>query len=465
METSFQETKEFLDKPSTLKYAYKAEKGINERVVREISRGKDEPQWMLDFRLKCLEIFNKLPTPTWGPDLSDLDLNKITYYIKPEARKNSKTWEEVPGDIKKVFDRLGIPEAEKKALAGVGAQFESEVVYHNLKKDLEKKGVIFVDCDVALKEHEELFKKYFMKCVPPTLHKYAALHGAFFSGGTFIYVPKGVKVDMPLQAYFRMNSESMGQFEHTLIIVDEGAELQYLEGCGAPQYNSDSLHAGCVELFVHDNARMRYSSVENWSKNTYNLNTKRAFVEKNAIMEWVTGNMGSKLSMVYPCSMLKGENSRADHLSIAFANKNQHQDVGAKIYHLAKNTSSTIINKSIAKSGGIASYRGLVHINKNAINSKSNVRCDALMTDNESKSKTIPYMKRENKKSSIEHEATVSRIGEEQLFYLMSRGLSEEEARKMIVSGFIEPVIKELPIEYAVEMNKLIEMEMDSSLG
>ena len=333
------------------------------------------------------------------------------------------------------------------------------------KKDLEKQGVIFVDCDVALKEHEELFKKYFMKCVPPTLHKYVALHGAFWSGGTFIYIPKNVKVDMPLQAYFRMNSADMGQFEHTLIIVDEGAELHYVEGCSAPQYNNNSLHAGCVEIFVHNNARMRYSSVENWSKNTYNLNTKRAFVEKNAVMEWVTGNMGSKLSMVYPCSMLKGENSRADHLSIAFANKNQNQDVGAKIYHLAKNTSSTIVNKSIAKGGGIASYRGLVHINKNAIHSKSNVQCDALMTDNESISNTIPYMKRENKKSSIEPEATVSRIGEEQLFYLMSRGVSEEEARKMIVSGFIEPIIKELPIEYAVEMNKLIEMEMEGSLG
>ena len=465
METSFQETREFLDKPSTLKYAYKAKEGINEDVVREISKDKTEPKWMLDFRLKCLEIFNKLETPNWGPDLSDLDLNKITYYVKPEARKNSKDWKDVPEDIKKVFDKLGIPEAERKTLAGAGAQFESEVVYHNIREDLAKQGVIFVDCDVALKEHEELFKKYFMKCVPPTLHKYVALHGAFWSGGTFIYIPKNVKVDMPLQAYFRMNSADMGQFEHTLIIVDEGAELHYVEGCSAPQYNNNSLHAGCVEIFVHNNARMRYSSVENWSKNTYNLNTKRAFVEKNAVMEWVTGNMGSKLSMVYPCSMLKGENSRADHLSIAFANKNQNQDVGAKIYHLAKNTSSTIVNKSIAKGGGIASYRGLVHINKNAIHSKSNVQCDALMTDNESRSNTIPYMKRENKKSSIEHEATVSRIGEEQLFYLMSRGVSEEEARKMIVSGFIEPIIKELPIEYAVEMNKLIEMEMEGSLG
>ena len=349
METSFQETREFLDKPSTLKYAYKAKEGINEDVVREISKDKTEPKWMLDFRLKCLEIFNKLETPNWGPDLSDLDLNKITYYVKPEARKNSKDWKDVPEDIKKVFDKLGIPEAERKTLAGAGAQFESEVVYHNIREDLAKQGVIFVDCDVALKEHEELFKKYFMKCVPPTLHKYVALHGAFWSGGTFIYIPKNVKVDMPLQAYFRMNSADMGQFEHTLIIVDEGAELHYVEGCSAPQYNNNSLHAGCVEIFVHNNARMRYSSVENWSKNTYNLNTKRAFVEKNAVMEWVTGNMGSKLSMVYPCSMLKGENSRADHLSIAFANKNQNQDVGAKIYHLAKNTSSTIVNKSIAK--------------------------------------------------------------------------------------------------------------------
>ncbi|HLC37612.1 MAG TPA: Fe-S cluster assembly protein SufB [Candidatus Nanoarchaeia archaeon] len=465
MGNAFLETRELLDKPSTLKYAYKAKEGINEEVVREISKDKNEPQWMLDFRLNCLKIFNELKTPEWGPNLSGLDLEKITYYIKPNARKNSKNWDEVPEDIKKVFDRLGIPEAERKALAGVGAQFESEVVYHNLKKDLEKQGIIFVDCDVALKEHEELFKKYFMKCVPPALHKYTALHGAVWSGGTFIYIPKGIKVNMPLQAYFRMNSESMGQFEHTLIIIDDGAELSYIEGCSAPQYNNNSLHAGCVEIFVHKNARMRYSSVENWSKNTYNLNTKRAFVEKNAVMEWVTGNIGSKLSMVYPCSMLKGENSKADHLSIAFANKNQHQDVGAKIYHLAKNTSSTVINKSIAKGGGIASYRGLVHIAKKAINSKSNVRCDALMTDNQSKSDTIPYMKRENKKSSIEHEATVSKIGEEQLFYLMSRGLSEDEARKMIVSGFIEPIIKELPIEYAVEMNKLIEMEMDGSLG
>lgn len=447
------------------RYTFIAEPGITEDVVRKISEHNNEPDWMLQHRLKCLEIFKKSKLPTWGPDLSKLDLNKITYFLTPDAQKNATSWDDVPEEIKKTFDKLGIPEAEQKVLSGVGAQYDSMNIYHNIKKELKDQGVIFEDCDVALQKYPEIMKKYFMKCVPPTLHKFAALHGAVWSGGTFLFVPKGVKIDFPLQAYFRMNARNMGQFEHTLIIVEDGAQVSYIEGCSSPIYNESSLHAGCVEIFVGKKARVRYSSVENWSKNTYNLNTKRAIVEDNGIIEWIGGNLGSHCTMLYPCSILKGKNSRAEHLGIAFAAKDQNQDVGAKVYHIAENTTSIIKSKSISLNGGITSYRGLLHIAKGAKNSKSNVECDALMMDNISKSNTYPYMNIKEDKVNIGHEATVGKINDEQIFYLMSRGLTEEQAKELIVAGFIEPIVKELPLEYAVEMNKLIQLEMEGSLG
>ena len=448
------------------RHKYKTEPGLNEEVVRAISENKNEPEWMLNFRLKSFEVYKNLKIPEWGADLSKLDTEKITYYAVPDAKHNSKSWDDVPEEIKNTFQRLGIPEAEQKYLAGVGGQYDSLVVYHKLKEELEKKGIIFEDMDIALQKYPELVKEYFMtKCIPITLHKYIALHGAVWSGGTFIYIPENVKLEQPLQAYFRMNTESFGQFEHTLIIVEKNAELHYVEGCSSPKYNSSSLHAGCVELFVKEGAKLRYSSAENWSNNTYNLNTKRAIVEKNGTIEWVTANMGSKVSMVYPCSILKGENARADHLSIGYAGKNQEQDIGAKVYHVAPNTTSMIISKSISKNGGITRYRGLLNVSKNAVNSKSKVQCDALMMDDISKSDTIPYMNIKSNKSSIAHEATVGKISQEQVFYLMSRGLKEEQATQMIVNGFIEPIVKELPIEYAVELNRLIELEMEGSVG
>ncbi|MBU2612716.1 MAG: Fe-S cluster assembly protein SufB, partial [Nanoarchaeota archaeon] len=370
-----------------------------------------------------------------------------------------------PKDIKETFDRLGIPEAEKNSLGGVGAQYESETIYHNLKKDLEKKGVIFVDCDTGLKEQEELFKKYFMTtCISPSLHKFSALHAAVWSGGTFIYIPKNVKVEIPLQAYFRMNSKKGGQFEHTLIIADEGSELHYIEGCSAPQYVESSLHAGCVEIHVLKGARVRYSSIENWSKNTYNLNTKRAVVDENGIIEWVNGNLGSHTTMLYPASILKGKNARSDYIGIAYAGKGQYQDTGCKVYHLNENTCSTVLSKGISVDGGVSSYRGLVKINVGAKNSKSSVRCDGLMLDNKSKAMTLPSMDVHENEVEVSHEAAVGKVGEEDLFYLMSRGLSEEESIKLIVSGFIEPVVKALPLEYAVELNKLIELEIENSV-
>ena len=447
-------------------FKYKTKQGLTREVVEQISNYKKEPEWVLQKRLKAFELFQKMHMPTWGPSLEKLDFSKITYFLAPDAKSNSTTWEDVPEDIKQTFERLGIPEAERKALGGVGAQYESEVVYHSLKKELEEQGVIFIDCDIALKEHEELFKKHFMtSCVPAGLHKFSAMHAAVWSGGTFIYVPPGVKVKTPLQAYFRMNSKSLGQFEHTLIIVDEGAECHYIEGCSAPQYSTNSIHAGCVEIPVKKGARCRYSSIENWSRNTYNLNTKRAVVDEDGIIEWVNGNMGSACTMLYPCSILKGRNSKSDYIGVAFAGKGQNQDTGCKVYHLASNTSSTIKAKSISKDGGISSYRGLLHIAKGAVNSKSNIECDALMMDEKSKTNTFPSMKINENNVNVGHEATVGKISQEQLFYLMSRGLSEEEAMQMIVSGFIEPIVKALPLEYAVELNKLIELEMEGSLG
>lgn len=450
--------------PEDLKF--KAQPGVNEEIVRQISKDKNEPEWMLKKRLTGLKIFNKKPFPNWGPSLNDLNLNEIYFYMKPNAEKNSRDWNKVPDDIKNTFEKLGIPEAERKSLAGAGAQYESEVVYHKLKKDLEDKGVVFLDMDEAVQKYPELVRKYFMtNCISPALHKFSALHAAVWSGGTFIYVPKGVKVDMPLQAYFRMNAKKGGQFEHTLIIADEGADVQYIEGCSAPLYTENSLHAGCVEIHVLKNARVRYSSIENWSKNTYNLNTKRAVVHDNGVAEWINGNMGSKATMLYPSSVLIGENSRSDYIGIAFAGKEQNQDTGCKVSHIGKNTKSTIQSKSISKNGGTTSYRGILSIGKNAENSSSSISCDALMVDDVSVSNTYPYMDVNNNSADVAHEASVGKINEEQIFYLMSRGLDKETATNMIVSGFIEPVVKELPLEYAVELNRLIELEMDGSLG
>ncbi|HIH15496.1 MAG TPA: Fe-S cluster assembly protein SufB [Nanoarchaeota archaeon] len=440
-----------------------AKPGINEEIVRLISKTKNEPEWMLEKRLKGLKLFGETRTPTWGPDLSSLDFNNIIYFADPNATA-TKMWEDVPPEIRKTFDRLGIPEAEKTALAGVGAQYDSSIVYHNIQKSLEEKGVIFENMDVAVQKYPDLVKKYFMtNCIPIHDHKFIMLHAAVWSGGTFIYVPKNVKVDLPLQAYFRMNAQKGGQFEHTLIIVDEGAELHYIEGCSSPIYSENSLHAGCVELHVMKGARMRYSSIENWSKNVFNLNTKRAMVHEHAIVEWINGNMGSQRTMLYPCSVLVGEGARSESLGIAFAGPGQDQDTGAKAIHAAPNTSSIIKAKSISKGGGISTYRGLVHVTENATNTKSTVKCDALIIDNESISKTYPFMKINNNESEVTHEATVGKIGEEEIFYLMSRGIDEEQAVQMIVNGFIEPIVKALPLEYAVELNKLIELEMEGT--
>jgi len=463
---TFEINRETYDHYNPEELEYKAKPGINEELVREISRQKKEPEWMLKKRLEGYKKFMEMPMPEWGPNLEKLDLKDIYYFMRPKAKANADNWDDVPENIRKTYEKLGIPEAERTSLAGVGAQYESSVVYHKLKEEWEKQGVIFLDCDEALKTHPELMQKYFMTtCVPIGLHKFSALHAAVWSGGTFIYVPKGVKLKMPLQAYFRMNAQKGGQFEHTLIIVDEDAEVQYVEGCSAPVYESSSLHAGCVEIHILKNARARYSSIENWSKNTFNLNTKRAVVYENGVIEWVNGNMGSAVTMLYPCSMLIGNNSKCDFIGIAFAGKDQNQDTGAKVVHLGKNTSSTIQSKSISKNGGVTSYRGLLSIKKGASNSTANVICDALMIDNISKSNTYPYMDIKENSVDVAHEATVGRINQEQIFYLMSRGLDEETATKMIVSGFIEPVVKALPLEYAVELNRLIELEMEGTLG
>ncbi len=446
-------------------FIFKAEPGLTEELVRKISKDKNEPKWMLKKRLLGLKIFNEKQMPNFGPSLRELDFSKIIYYIKPNAKKNASSLNEVPEEIRKTYEKLGIPKAEREYLGGSGFQYDSEVVYHNLKKDLKKKGIIFLDMDEAIQKFPELIKKYFMtKCVPAGLHKFSALHSAVWSGGTFIYIPKNTKVEIPLQAYFRMNSKKAGQFEHTLIIVDENSELHYIEACSAPQYSENSLHAGCVEIHVLKNSRARYTSIENWSKNVYNLNTKRAIVHENAIMEWVNCNLGSKISMLYPCSVLVGKNAKTDYIGIQYAGKGQYQDTGCKVYHLAENTSSSILSKGISKNNGTSSYRGLVQIKKGAINSKSNVKCDGLMLDNNSKALTFPSMNVQENNVKVAHEATVGKIEEEQLFYLMSRGLNQDEAIKLIVSGFIEPLIKELPMEYAIELNRLIELEIENSV-
>src|SRR3989344_1263017 len=437
-----------------------AKPGLSREVVELISKSKNEPQWMLDKRLKGLELFQKTSLPTWGPDLSQLNFDQIVFYVDPNT-KETNNWAEVPEEIKRTFDRLGIPEAEKNSLAGVGAQYDSSVVYHSIQKILTDKGVIFENMDVAVQKYSELVKKHFMtSCIPINDHKFIMLHAAVWSGGTFIYIPKGVKVELPLQAYFRMNEQKGGQFEHTLIIIEEGAELHYIEGCSSPRYSSTSLHAGCVEIFVKDRAKMRYSSIENWSRNVYNLNTKRALVDKDATMIWVSGNMGSGVTMLYPCSVLRGTGARTDNLSVAFAGEGQIQDVGAKAIHTAPHTSSKIHSKSISKNGGVANYRGLVKIMPQAKGSTTSVVCDGLLLDDLSASSTIPQLQVENNDVDAAHEAKVGKISEEAIFYLQSRGLSEEEAMQMIISGFIQPIVRELPLEYAVELNKLIELEM-----
>ncbi|KAG3679754.1 Fe-S cluster assembly protein SufB [Listeria monocytogenes] len=451
----------FHDKDTSV---FRTERGLTEKVVREISNIKEEPEWMLEFRLKSLEQFYKMPMPTWGGDLSELKFEDITYYVKP-SEQTVRSWDEVPEEIKRTFDKLGIPEAEQKYLAGASAQYESEVVYHNMKQDLEDLGIVFKDTDSALKENEDIFKEYFAKVIPPSDNKFAALNSAVWSGGSFIYVPPGIKVDTPLQAYFRINSENMGQFERTLIIVDENASVNYVEGCTAPVYTTNSLHSAVVEIIVKPGAYCRYTTIQNWANNVYNLVTKRTFCEENATMEWIDGNIGSKLTMKYPAVHLRGEGARGTTLSIAIAGKGQSQDAGAKMMHYAPNTSSTIVSKSISKQGGNVTYRGIVHFGRNADGARSNIECDTLIMDNLSTSDTIPYNEILNSNISLEHEAKVSKVSEEQLFYLMSRGLSEEEATEMIVMGFIEPFTKELPMEYAVEMNRLIKFEMEGSIG
>lgn len=442
---------------------FRAARGLNANIVAQISEMKKEPGWMRDFRLRSLKIFESKPMPLWGGDIG-IDFQDIYYYLKP-TDKQGRTWDDVPQDIKDTFDRLGIPEAEKKYLAGVKAQFESEVVYGSLQEDLGKKGVLFTDTDTALRDHPDLLREYFGKIIPPEDNKFAALNSAVWSGGSFIYVPPGVKIEFPLQAYFRINAEQMGQFERTLIIVDEGAEVHYVEGCTAPMYTTESLHSAVVEIVVKKHGRCRYTTIQNWANNIYNLVTKRAMAYEDSLMEWIDGNLGSRLTMKYPAVYMMEPGARGEILSIAFSSKGQHQDAGAKVVHCAPNTKSRIISKSISKNGGRSSYRGLCKVEKGATGCKSNVVCDALILDPQSRSDTYPYIEVEESDVQIEHEASVSRIGEEQLFYLMSRGLSEAESSSMIVSGFIEPLIKELPMEYAVEMNRLIELQMEGSVG
>ncbi|MFN8611472.1 MAG: Fe-S cluster assembly protein SufB [Vulcanimicrobiota bacterium] len=446
------------------KYVYKSSKGLTREIVETISKQKNEPQWMLERRLEALEIFNSKPMPEWGSDLSEIDFSDIHYFMKANEGVE-KSWDDVPEYIKKTFDRLGIPEAERKFLAGVSAQYDSEVVYHSIREDLEKLGVIFLDMDSGLKEHPEIVQKYFGTIIPSSDNKFAALNTAVWSGGSFIVVPAGVKVEIPLQAYFRINAQNMGQFERTLIIAQPGSSVHYIEGCTAPIYASDSLHSAVVELIAEEGSTIRYTTIQNWSNNVFNLVTKRAYAYKNATVEWIDGNLGSKITMKYPAVHLMEEGARGEVLSIAYAGKGQHQDAGAKMVHLAPNTASTVLSKSISRDGGRTSYRGLVKVAPDAHNVRVNVRCDALLLDDKSRSDTYPYMEIDNKDVQVGHEATVSKIGDEQLFYLMSRGLSENDAIAMIVNGFFEPFIKELPMEYAVELNRLIQLEMEGSIG
>ncbi|HCF46538.1 MAG TPA: Fe-S cluster assembly protein SufB [Ruminococcus sp.] len=445
--------------------AYRIKSGLDASIVEKISKEKNDPVWMQNFRLQSLQIYNELKVPNWGPPIDGLNMDNIATYVRPNTRMTAK-WSEVPEDIKNTFERLGIPQAERKSLAGVGAQYDSELVYHNVREEVAAQGVVYTDMESALKgEYADMVKKYFMKLVRPNDHKFAALHGAVWSGGSFVYVPPGVSVEIPLQSYFRLNAPGAGQFEHTLIIVDEGADLHFIEGCSAPKYNIANLHAGCVELFVKKNARLRYSTIENWSKNMYNLNTKRALVEDGGTMEWVSGSFGSHVSYLYPMTILKGDRSRMEFTGITFAGKGQNLDTGAKVVHIGKETSSFMNTRSISKDGGISTFRSSVVVNKSAENAKSAVSCQSLMLDSKSRSDTIPAMDIRTQHADIGHEAKIGRISDEAVFYLMSRGLSEEDARAMIVSGFADNVSKELPLEYAVEMNNLIQLEMKGSIG
>ena len=445
-------------------YDFKIKKGLTPEIISEISEQKNDPQWMREFRQKALEVYNELELPTWGPSLKELNMDEIATYVRPKTDMKSN-WDDVPEYIKDTFDKLGIPEAEKKSLAGVGAQYDSEVVYHSIKEELVKQGVIYTDMETAVREYGDLVKEHFMKCVPVNDHKFVALHGAVWSGGSFVYVPKGVKVDIPLQSYFRLNSPESGQFEHTLIIVDEGASLHFIEGCSAPKYNKVNLHAGCVELYVKKNAYLRYSTIENWSKNMLNLNTKKAIVEEGGQIDWVTGSFGSKISMLYPLSVLNGKGAKTEYTGISFAGHGQDLDTGFKVIHNAENTSSVINSKSISKNGGKATYRSLVKIRPNAKNSKCSVSCESLMLDDISASDTIPVNDVETDEVEFSHEAKIGKISDKTIFYLMSRGISEEDAKAMIVRGFAYPIAKELPVEYAVEMNNLINLELEGSIG
>lgn len=459
---SYEETYGFSS--SEANYTFKSQKGLNTDIVRQISMMKNEPEWMTQYRLRAYEIFVSKPMPTWGADLSGIDFDNIFYFVRASDGQG-RNWDEVPTEIKETFDRLGIPEAEQKFLQGVSAQYESEVVYHSIRKDLESKGVIFTDMDSALRDYPDLVKEYFGTIIPSSDNKFAALNSAVWSGGSFIYVPPGVHIEMPLQAYFRINTQNMGQFERTLIIVDKDAYVHYVEGCTAPTYSSESLHSAVVEIIIKEGGRCRYTTIQNWSNNVYNLVTKRAIAYKNATMEWVDGNLGSLITMKYPAVILKEEGAHGEVLSIAFAGKNQHLDAGAKITHVAPNTTSQIISKSISKDGGRASYRGLLKIIKGADNCKSNVVCDALLLDDHSRSDTYPYIEIDAQNVTMGHEASVSKVGEDQLFYAMSRGMSEDEANAMIVNGFIEPLVKELPMEYALELNRLIQIQLEGSIG
>ena len=448
------------------KPVFRSQRGLSEEVVRQISANKDEPEWMLDYRLKALDVYNAKPMPTWGGDLSTLEdtLDEIYFYVRPQDRME-RSWDDVPSEIKETFEKLGIPEAERKVLAGVGAQYESEMVYHSLRKEWEDQGVIFDSIEDGLKNHPELFREHFGTIIPTHDNKFAAMNSAVWSGGSFVYIPKGVKLETPLQAYFRVNQEQMGQFERTLIIVEEGANAHYIEGCTAPVYSTESFHSGVIEIVVKKNARFRYTTIQNWSNNMYNLVTQRAMVHEGAHMEWLDGNLGSKLTMKYPSCYLVGEGAHGEILSIAYSGNGQHQDTGGKVVHAAPHTTSSIVSKSISKGTGRSTYRGLLKVHDGANWSRSNVECDALLIDETSRTDTYPYIEIEEDDANIGHEASVSKIGEEQLFYLMSRGISEEEAMAMIVRGFIEPIAKELPLEYAVELNRLIELEMEGSVG
>ena len=459
-ESMEREAYDFIDEESEENF-YRFKEGLTEEIVLKLSEEKHDPEWMREFRLKSLKIYEELPVPDWGPSIEGLDMDNIASYVRSKSNMVD-SWDDVPEDIKNTFEKLGIPQAERESLAGVGAQYDSELVYHNVREDVAKSGVVYTDMESALTgEYADMVKEHFMKLVPPTDHKFAALHGAVWSGGSFVYVPKGVHVDIPLQSYFRLNAKGAGQYEHTLIIVDEGADLHFIEGCSAPKYNVANLHAGCVELYVRKNARLRYSTIENWSKNMYNLNTKRAICEEGGIIEWVSGSFGSHESYLYPSSVLKGDNSHAEFTGVTFAGKGQNLDTGAKMIHLGKNTSSFIDTKSICKSGGVSTYRSSVYIAKSAEGSKASVNCGSLMLDSISRSDTIPAVDIRTDKADVGHEAKIGRISDEAVFYLMSRGISESEARALIVSGFANPVSKELPLEYAAEMNNLIKLEME----